>query len=121
MPQLIVWYDENAVDVSELRKIGHKVRPLVAKAVTTNPSKALTEKDIDWFPQQYPYGMMADCGPVMIELRMIGLPLRKEKLCGDDNAVLRNLKQEMLDAGFNRYLTASDKFLWVQFTDGPHL
>ncbi len=117
MPQLIVKYRPEKIETNLLSEIGLRIRKIVAEAVGTD-KHPLFEDDIDWL--QEVVGAGSHCPDIMIDIKTIGFPWRKEKLSGQ---CLRELKQKMLDAGLRPFILGDTPFIWPQFVDpdGEHI
>ncbi len=117
MPQIFVRYNLKHLLPDQLVKVAEPLRKLVAEAASCG-STNLTIDDVDWLPQVNENGAFA--ANFSIELKMIGYPERKEKLTRD---VVLKLKQDMWEAGLQKFVSVTEPFLWVQFVDpdGVHV
>ncbi|MBI5126703.1 MAG: hypothetical protein HZA80_02995 [Candidatus Taylorbacteria bacterium] len=121
MPKIVFNIPHNTTLVpADLLGAGKQIIHLVAKACSTD-ERQLTQFDVDWIVNPLPHGSIAGMG---IELYTIGFPDRRKKLENLD--VLRKLKADII--GVLREIVSGlppikddDGFLWVQFTDGPHV
>lgn len=118
MPKVVFLYAKGLFGPEELERLGRKVRPLVADAA--NNAGTLTEKHVDWLPQELLPGSIMDA-PVSFELETIGFPDRKKRLKAH-TPHLKAALYELLPSDVKQKWAPTEPLLWVKYVDedGDH-